>query len=254
MNRENPIEPPQLIAHRGYALHYPENSIEGISAALDAGAQYVEFDVHLSADEVAVVIHDAQLFRTTGQLGLVYETPLNKLRKLDANEPNRFRNRIRGIQIPTLQEMVSLLQGWPEVTPLIELKRASLNYFGRAKMVAQVMHDIQPILEQAMIISFDAESLLESRQQGAKRIGWVIETWNEEAHLTAQAMQPEYLICNHTKLPEPPTALWPGPWQWAVYDTADAELALQLAQRNISLIETMAIGEMLADPRLKPGG
>ncbi|MFC1685138.1 glycerophosphodiester phosphodiesterase, partial [Pseudomonadota bacterium] len=56
-----PDKVPTLIAHRGYALHYPENSLEAMEAALKAGALFVEFDVHLSADEEPMVIHDANV-------------------------------------------------------------------------------------------------------------------------------------------------------------------------------------------------
>jgi glycerophosphoryl diester phosphodiesterase len=244
-----------LVAHRGYARHYPENTIEGITAALEAGANYIEFDVHLNVEEIPVVIHDMQLFRTTGSFGLVCETPLDELFKLDANEPNRFQKaRLHSIRIPTLERLVSLLEAWPDAIPLVELKRASLKQFGRTLMVKRVLEVLQPIIDRSIIISFDAESLDVSRQQGAKKIGWVIETWNEPSHQTAKKLAPEYLICNHTKLPEPPQPLWQGPWQWAAYDTADVDLALQLAERDVALVETMAIGEMLADPRLKPPG
>ena len=243
---------PNLVAHRGYALHYPENSIEGVEAALEVGARYIEFDVHLSGDEIPVIIHDAQLFRTTGTLGLVYETPLQDLRELDANEPNRLRNRIQGIKIPTLREMVNLLCQWPDALPFVELKRASLHHFGRAYMVQQVMLELQPILSRTTVISFDAESITEARCQGARKIGWIIEEWSDQARQTAKDIAPDYLFCNHTKLPESVTTLWPGPWQWGIYDTSDIDLALRLADRGACLIETMAIGEMLSDPRLKP--
>lgn len=44
--------------HRGCAARHPENSIEGVCAALAAGAFAVEIDVHLTADEGLVVLHD----------------------------------------------------------------------------------------------------------------------------------------------------------------------------------------------------
>jgi len=242
-----------LVAHRGYARHYPENTLEGITAALEVGAQYIEFDVHLNAEEIPIVIHDMQLFRTTGVLGLVSETALDELLKLEANEPNRFQqSRLPNIRIPTLERLVSLFEMWPDAMPLVELKRASLKQFGRKLMVQRVLEVLQPIIDRAIIISFDAESLDVARQQGAKEIGWVIETWDQASYLVAKNLAPNYLICNHTKLPDPPQLLWQGSWQWVVYDTADVELALQLAERNVALVETMAIGEMLADPRLKP--
>lgn len=34
-----------LVAHRGYAAKYPENTIEACQAAVDAGAKWVEVDV-----------------------------------------------------------------------------------------------------------------------------------------------------------------------------------------------------------------
>ncbi len=232
-------------------LHYPENSIEGIHAALNAGAKYIEFDLHLSADEVPVIFHDTQLFRTTGALGIIFETTLNELRKLDANEPNRFKNSIFNIQIPTLQEIVELLKSWPSTTIFVELKRASLDHFGQMLMLQRVMQVLQPILNQVIIISFDIKSLYEARHQGAKRVGWVIEAWGDAAYQAANSLQPEYLICDYTKLPKPPAPLWSGSWQWMVYETTDIDIVLALAERNISLIETMAIGQMLSDPRLK---
>ena len=52
-----------LLAHRGWASRYPENSRAGIEAALRAGVPSVEIDVQLSGDGVPMVIHDAGLER-----------------------------------------------------------------------------------------------------------------------------------------------------------------------------------------------
>jgi glycerophosphoryl diester phosphodiesterase len=48
-----------------------ENRLEAFQAALEAGADGVEFDVQLSADGVPMVIHDTRLERTTGRPGRV---------------------------------------------------------------------------------------------------------------------------------------------------------------------------------------
>ena len=55
-----------LLAHRGWASRYPENSRAGIEAALQAGVRSVEIDIQLSGDSVPMVIHDATLERTAG--------------------------------------------------------------------------------------------------------------------------------------------------------------------------------------------
>lgn len=48
---------PQIIAHRGYKAKYVENSIPAMRAAVEAGANALETDVHLTADGVVVLSH-----------------------------------------------------------------------------------------------------------------------------------------------------------------------------------------------------
>ncbi len=76
---------PALISvHRGLWSQAPENSLAAIRAA--AGYGIIEIDAQLSRDGVPVVIHDADLIRTTGQAGLVAETdsaPLTALTLLE---------------------------------------------------------------------------------------------------------------------------------------------------------------------------
>ena len=63
---------PRIIAHRGLALDAPENSIGAFQAALAAGATHLETDVRVTADGVAVLVHDAELpdRRPVDSLGL----------------------------------------------------------------------------------------------------------------------------------------------------------------------------------------
>lgn len=61
------------MAHRGYALHYPENTRAAIRAALAAGAKYFECDVQLTADRVPVLFHDESLDRVCGVPGSIHE-------------------------------------------------------------------------------------------------------------------------------------------------------------------------------------
>jgi glycerophosphoryl diester phosphodiesterase len=50
-----------VIGHRGASASYPENTLEAFAGAADLGADWVELDVHLTRDGVAVVHHDATL-------------------------------------------------------------------------------------------------------------------------------------------------------------------------------------------------
>jgi hypothetical protein len=66
-------------------------------------------------------------------------------------------------------------------------------------------------------------------------------------------MGPDYLICDYRKLPAAPTPLWRGPWQWGSYEITGVGHALELAARGVRVIESMAAGDLAADPRLDSG-
>lgn len=60
-----------IASHRGGAFLWPENSLLAFRKALALPAEQLELDVHLSADGIPVVIHDATLERTTDATGPV---------------------------------------------------------------------------------------------------------------------------------------------------------------------------------------
>jgi glycerophosphoryl diester phosphodiesterase len=104
---------PVLLAHRGWASRYPENSLVGIEAALRAGVAAVELDVQLSADHVPMVIHDLGLERTAGIPGRVPCLTMAELAAVSVHEPARFGSRFAGELLPGLADIVALLQEWP---------------------------------------------------------------------------------------------------------------------------------------------
>lgn len=75
---------PRMIAHRGGGTLAPENTLAAIRTAPVHGYGGVEFDVMLSADNQAVLIHDETLERTTNGRGKVTDTTLAVLASLDA--------------------------------------------------------------------------------------------------------------------------------------------------------------------------
>ena len=54
-----------VAAHRGGALLWPENSLTAFRQALALGVDYLETDIHLTADGEVVILHDPTLDRTT---------------------------------------------------------------------------------------------------------------------------------------------------------------------------------------------
>lgn len=69
----------KVIAHRGASLELPENSIESIILAFSLDVDAVEIDVHLSKDEIPVVIHDDSLIRTHNDKRFVHDCLASEL-------------------------------------------------------------------------------------------------------------------------------------------------------------------------------
>lgn len=97
---------PAIVAHRGASARFPENTLESFLAAIQAGADLVELDVRLTADDVPVVLHDLDLSRTTDGSGPVHLVSLEELKRLDASGGGGPR-----MEIPTLQEALVALSG-----------------------------------------------------------------------------------------------------------------------------------------------
>lgn len=73
---------PLIIAHRGGANEYPENSIESFDAMRAAGFTHIETDAHATSDGVAVFAHDPQLDRTTDATGNIADYTWSELSKV----------------------------------------------------------------------------------------------------------------------------------------------------------------------------
>ncbi len=92
----------EVIAHRGFSAVAPENTLAAFDAAVQAGADAIEFDVHAAGDGTPVVFHDAMLSRTTNGVGPIRRRTLEQLKKLDAG--SWFAPEFAGERIPSLRE------------------------------------------------------------------------------------------------------------------------------------------------------
>lgn len=93
---------PGVVAHRGGAHHAPENTMVAFRKAVAMGADVVEFDVRLTADNRLVLMHDTTVDRTTNGTGFVRDLTLAELRALDAG--TSFRPAFAGEGVPSLEE------------------------------------------------------------------------------------------------------------------------------------------------------
>lgn len=233
-----------LLAHRGYAARYPENTREALRAAVAAGARHLEFDIQLSADRVPFLLHDADFQRTAGVERTIFSTLAADVAGIAAGEPRRFGQQFDGVRVPRLAEVVADLATWPEVQAFVEIKRESIEHFGLAVVLDAVLPVLQPVLDRCVIISFELDAVAEARRRTACRIGWALRAWTDASRAAATTLAPDYLFCNVTRLPAAPALLWTGSWTWVVYEITDAKMARELIARGVGMIETMAYVEL----------
>src|SRR5690625_3972466 len=81
--QEEPMDLPELIAHRGASWLDPENTMASIQLAWAMDADAVEIDIYLTADGEIVCFHDRSTGRISDQDQLVEELTLDELRQLD---------------------------------------------------------------------------------------------------------------------------------------------------------------------------
>ena len=242
----------RLIGHRGEPETWPENSYEGFAAVLGAGISYIETDIQITADGVAMLSHDPSLLKITGLDQAVSDTDYPTIRTLSAGYPDRFGAKYKDYAITRMDEFATLLKKWPGATAFIEIKHGSIKAFGIARVVDAVLAALEVVLDQVIIISFEYEALVYTREVSELPIGWVLPAWSAENGSRARELAPEYLFCNYKRLPPEPERLWEGPWKWAVYTVNHASMVPPLINRGIHMIETNIIRKLLAE--LDTGG
>lgn len=237
---------PQLVAHRGYPQHYPENTLIGIEAAIAAGARFIEVDVQISRDRVPVLFHDRGLKRLCGVNGRIQDYRYDELWALRASEPGKFGDRFNDVHITRLAELGHFLRRNPDVTAFIELKRSSLEHFGIETMLDLVRRSLKPALSQCVLISYSLPALLTARRAGWSRIGVVIDHWHEHRQEIISQIHPQYLFCDMEGLPRE-GHVHADDTKLVVFEVAEPPVALKLAARGVDFIETFAVGEMIQE-------
>jgi len=156
--------PPLIIAHRGDSAHVPENTLASFAAALEVGADLVEFDVQLTKDGAVVVIHDATVNRTTDGRGRVHDMTLTQIRALSAGYPSRFGAAHRGERVPTLGEALALLKDRARV--MVEIKPDSVTDDAEGGIEARAIAEVRKagMEKDVALLSFSRRALLRCRK------------------------------------------------------------------------------------------
>ncbi|MGN8647280.1 glycerophosphodiester phosphodiesterase [Gracilibacillus sp. HCP3S3_G5_1] len=155
------------IAHRGASGYAPEHTLISYDFALKMDADYLEIDLHMTADGELVAIHDEDVSRTTNGSGLVKDMSLSELKTLDAGSwfnqayPDKADDRFVGIDIPTLKEILDYFG--LQTNYYIEIKDPDPKMI---ETFLAILEDYHLIKENKVIIqSFSADALQEIYSQ-----------------------------------------------------------------------------------------
>ncbi|MCW8128750.1 MAG: hypothetical protein KIS92_00060 [Planctomycetota bacterium] len=180
-----------IIAHRGDSANAPENTLCAFDAAIKRGADEIETDVRVTKDGVAVLLHDANLFRTTGKEAEVKDLTFEEVRQLDA--ANFSTEKFKNTRVPALDE--ALTKYLPKIPFEIELKA-----FGAVVPTIQALQKQadQGAFERVLLTSFNRQLLVSALMlDGRCRVGLLLEphstiTVAEIKHMGGAAALPHW--------------------------------------------------------------
>ena len=224
----------KVVAHRGYAAKYLENTLEALSEAVKAGATMVEFDVQFTKDLTPIMLHDDNFKRTMGLDLSVFEITQRELQgKLELK------------QISEVEEVVVWLKANPGVKAFVELKQESIDMHGLEVCVNALRESCDSALDQCVFISFNSDSVKNAQECGFIETGWVVLTYDEVGAKISEELSPDYLFADTEILPNDGSKLWEGIWEWVIYEVTSLEVASRLLERGVKIIESKEVEKML---------
>ncbi|NLN28940.1 MAG: glycerophosphodiester phosphodiesterase [Firmicutes bacterium] len=144
-----------VIAHRGARTEAPENTMAAFELAVDAGADMIEFDVQLTKDKVAVVMHDPTLDRTTDMRGRIAELTWSELALATVGGVQWPDSKER---IPRLEDVLALCRH-SGIAVNVELKPASDDFRSLADAVVELVRKTRFPAERVLISCFNHDAL-----------------------------------------------------------------------------------------------
>lgn len=141
------------VAHRGASSQHPENTLLAFRQAIEQGVDALEIDIHRTADDELVVIHDATLERTTNGHGKIRDHSWQEIRQLDAGQREK---------IPLLSEVIGLAQE-AQIRLCVEIKGTTETE--EIKITEGIIRKLETtnFLNQAIVTSFSSKSLLRAK-------------------------------------------------------------------------------------------
>ena len=181
----------EIIGHRGFSLIAPENTLVALNAALEQGANSLEFDVQVSADGIPVMFHDEFLNRITGTSGKVSEKTVAELKALDAG--SWFGEQFAGERIPILEDAIATFKNvndflYFDIKPYHQWSENEIKYLGEFLIRNN-------LLQSSIITSFNEKFLNQIRRYYWEiKIGYFLIDFNRFEEQLQKAITQENAI------------------------------------------------------------
>jgi len=147
----------EIVAHRGIATQYPENTIPAFRKAIEFGADAVEFDVRLTKDKVPVVYHYYYLDKLTTLKGPIFDY---KYEDLIQAEFLWALNEFDPLTIPMLEEVLEVIGG--KIGLEIEIKGPEPE---STLIIGEVLRKFKNLWGTIEVTSYEIPLLMNIREQ-----------------------------------------------------------------------------------------
>ena len=189
---------PKFFAHRGGGMLAPENTLAAVKLGQSLGYHAHEFDVKLSKDNVALLLHDETLERTTTGKGRAADYSWKELSALDAGAWHSAK--FRGERLATFESVARQLiasgdMANVEIKPTPGLERETGAVVARDSANLWKDAAVPPLLS-----SFKLESLLAAKAAAPELPrGWLVDEFTEADWARLEELEAVSLHTNHKK-------------------------------------------------------
>lgn len=247
MTSQKPWNYPLFVAHRGGGTLAPENTLSSMRTGVKFGYKMAEYDVKLSQDGVAILMHDATLERTTNGVGHAGNLSFAELAALDAG--SWFGPDFAGETIPTLAAVARYTQA-VGMASNIEIKPTPGLEMITGSRVAEIAQSLwAAALPQPLLSSFSVDSLRAAKAAvPALPIGWITDSLQAGWQQTVVDLECVSIHLKHTLVTKPLIAeLRQMGLRIAVWTVNDPVRASELLDWGIDALITDALD------RIHPG-
>jgi glycerophosphoryl diester phosphodiesterase len=189
---------PRIFAHRGGGTLAPENTLGAIRLGQSLGFTAHEFDVKLSKDGIAILLHDETVERTTTGAGKAADLTWSEMLQLDAG--GWHSPLFRGERVPSFEEVAQQLRSKGTLanveikpTPGYELETGEVVSLEAQRLWSDAA--VAPLLS-----SFSFESLMAAKEVTPQLPrGWLTKEFSDESWARLESLEAVSLHTDHRK-------------------------------------------------------